>query len=685
MRATLIFPPATDPRAPHLALPYLAAVLRRAGVETRMIDLDLGGLLSMLRPETVAAHAGRVGGKLVGGPPVEERLRRLARRAESLVEDAPAALATLRHPKHFYDAHRFQAAREAIFDALELASAAADRPVRYNIHNVQYEVEGVDPQRLADLMAVTADPRANLFEDYWRDDVFPQLERDRPDLVGITISNRQQVVPGLSLARRLRERGLFVVLGGTVFAKFVGQLARLPEFFERFADGVVTYEGETAVIELVAQLAAGRDFSRVPNFLYLERGTVRSGITRVEDLNALPTPDFAGLPLHEYLAPSPVLPILVGKGCYFNRCKFCDIPYINHVSKKAYRVRRAEKIVGDILELNGRFGCRHFEITDEALSPRLLEDLAGALDPYAERGLCFVGYARLEPGFTPALCAKLARMGMKKLFFGLESGDQATLDHMDKGIRIADVRPILSRCRDAGILFHLFSIIGFPEEGEASAANTLRFFESNADVIDQPGNTFDIHPFGLELRTSYFEAAERLGMIIPADALQKEFVIGLKDEWVNSRGLSHADVERLVAEYAGKLRSQLRRYHNCMVDLWPGYEEYAVLYADHYRSRPFPYRTSLPDVDDPTPFILSWNPSALTHLGEGRVRVASRWGEVRVGEESYELLGSGQPRTSREFPAEAREKVDGLIGARLLQLALTDVVSPPPSTVRSQG
>jgi hypothetical protein len=422
---------------------------------------------------------------------------------------------------------------------------------------------------------------------------------------------------------------------------------------------------------------------------------VRRGRTHVEDLNALPAPDFEGLPLREYLAPAPVLPILVGKGCYFNRCKFCDIPYINHVSKKAYRVRRAEKIVGDILELNERFGCRHFEITDEALAPRLLEDLADALEPFHDRGLCFVGYARLEPGFTPRVCAKLARMGMKKLFFGLESGDQATLDHMEKGIRIEDVRPVLSHCRDAGILFHVFSIVGFPQESEASAANTLRFFADNADIIDQPGNTFDIHPFGLELRTSYFEERERLGLIVPEEALRKEFVIGLRDEWVNS-GLSHDDVARLVAAYAAELRGRLRRYHNCMVDLWPGFEEYAILYADRYGARLFPYRTALPEEDDPTPFVLSWNPGAAVERGQGKVRVASRWAEDRVHEDSYAFLGAPQPRSSREFMeqclesvpaprrdavrAQVRERIDGLIGARLLQLVLMpDAEARPPS------
>ena len=130
-----------------------------------------------------------------------------------------------------------------------------------------------------------------------------------------------------------------------------------------------------------------------------------------------------------------MLPILTGKGCYFNRCKFCDIPFINHISRKAYRVRAPETIAADVRTLAERFGARHFVITDEALSPRLLGRLAEALEPDAAADYRFTGYARLEPGFTPDLCARLKTMGLAKVFFGLESGAQRMLDHMDKGVR----------------------------------------------------------------------------------------------------------------------------------------------------------------------------------------------------------------------------------------------------------
>src|SRR5207248_4643391 len=53
-RVTLIFPPATDPRSPHLALPCLAAALRDAGCDVELLDLDVEGLHALLAPDRMA-------------------------------------------------------------------------------------------------------------------------------------------------------------------------------------------------------------------------------------------------------------------------------------------------------------------------------------------------------------------------------------------------------------------------------------------------------------------------------------------------------------------------------------------------------------------------------------------------------------------------------------------------------
>ena len=647
MKVTLIFPTGTDPRSPHLALPYLAAVLRGNGVQTDLLDLDIDGLLALLRPERLKSAGERLGQKLSVSQADNRRLLRLS---EVLPERAQEALKVIHDPARFYDPNELGAARETIFNSLELVSQASTEPVTYNIFPITYDVEGVDPQSITDLLRITKNPGTSLFAEYWESEVYPTLRASAPDLIGITITNRQQIIPGLTLSRELRRQGHFVVLGGTVYTKFVKQIQREPAFFEFFADGVVAYEGETAILEIVNQLAGNRDFSKVPNYLYREQGTVRFTRNHAEDLTSLPTPDFAGLPLERYLAPEVVLPILFGKGCYFNRCKFCDIPYINHIAGKAYRLRPIELIAKDILELNRVFDCRHFEFTDEALAPQLLGHLADELAPHNGKGLQFVGYARLERGFTEEVCHKLVDMGMRKMFFGLESGAQETLDHMDKGIRVADVPGILSNCREAGIAFHIFSIVGFPEESEESARKTLQFFLDNKDLIDHPDNSFDIHPFGLELRTRYAEKANSFGILISPDALTKTFAIGVEGaHWQNTRGLTHTEVERLVYEFNVLVRQAYGNYHASPAQLWPAFEEYAVLYASHYRAKPFRWRTSFPPLTDSRAYRLRWNPSVDVERDGPIMHISSRYRRAAVPELLFTSVAPTQSRKPRQL------------------------------------
>jgi hypothetical protein len=513
------------------------------------------------------------------------------------------------------------------------------------------------------------------------------LGKSAPLLVGVTITNAQQIVPGLLLARRLKAAGHYTVIGGTVYTKFVDALASRPAFFETFCDGLVAYEGETALLELIAQLEGSRDFSRVPNYLYLEKGTVKVTPPRVEDVSSLPTPDFDGLPLDRYLSPAPVLPILTGKGCYFNRCKFCDIPYINHISKKAYRVRSAEQVVEDVRVLAERYGSRHFVITDEALSPRLLLELAEAFEGSSVPPRALVGYARLEPGFTRETCERLARMGIKKLFFGLESGSQVTMDHMDKGVRMSDVPVVLANCRAAGIAFHLFSMVGFPEETETLARETFQFFVDHVDIIDHPANSWDVHQFSLDERTPYFTDRDLYGItLLRATSDEHDFPLSAEREWTKSRGLPHSRVTELIEEFYRVLRGVYSAYHDHTLHLWPGFEEYTMQYATHYASKRFDFRTGLPREGDPTVCRLRWSPSVrVGEVVDQEIAIETFNSGGTMNARLFEKLGARQGTSAEildaiEEPDQPREACRAAIRDLLAQGLLELDVVPPSST-----
>src|SRR5580658_2721408 len=236
-RVALIYPPGGDPRAPRLPLPALAAVLREAGVQVGLFDLDIDGVLSLLRPARLLEAGIRIREKAVqAGSDQRHQLERAAFRAPELAQSISAALATIRDPVQFCDPARLNGARERLYDSLDLVSLAASRRLRYQTEVLRYEVDGIDPSRFPDLLDVTADPAANLFEDHWNAEVLPALESGGYDLVGISLTLRWQIIPGLSLARRLRRKGFRVVLGGTAIAKVSHRLPHLPQFFTEFAD-----------------------------------------------------------------------------------------------------------------------------------------------------------------------------------------------------------------------------------------------------------------------------------------------------------------------------------------------------------------------------------------------------------------------------------------------------------------
>ncbi len=615
MRVALLFPPATDPRGPHLSLPSLTGHLRREGVEVDLYDLDIECLHWVLESERLGGTAAATLAHFEAlSPEAQEAGTNLMGMAEWVVHHIKQAVATLQDLDSFLDPDQHHQARRTINAALRLVSGSTGGKVQFGISPATYDVEGVDPSRLVDLVRVTADPSADLFRSHTEQVVLPALAATSPDLVGISILNRQQVIPGLFLARQIKDAGYTVVLGGTVYAKFHEALCNRPLFFSTFCHALVPYEGESAILGLVRALDAGssvHEFGDVPNVLSLSsHGRVVAGPTKVEDVRLLPTPDFTGMPLDRYLNPVPVLPIVTGKGCYFNRCKFCDIPYINTISAKPYRVRDAPQIAADIAELHRLHGARHFEITDETLSPKLLVRLADALDAYPEIEPRFVGYARFEPGFTPEACARIHAMGMRKLFFGLESGNQAMLDHMDKGITLADARAVLRNCVDAGIAVHVFSIVGFPEETEAQARDTLAFLLDEHPTLDHPMNTFDVHPFGLDLRTEYGDNPEKFGVEVDATQLDGlDFPITLRG-WRNTRGIDADLAGKLVDEFSAELRAAYRGWRAYPEQQWAGFEEYAVVYGDHYgdtpRGRPFPHRMALPTVHESERFTLQW-------------------------------------------------------------------------------
>src|SRR6185369_8736440 len=288
-----------------------------------------------------------------------------------------------------------------------------------------------------DLMKVIRDEQQNPYIRLFRDRFLPSIIDDRPELIGVSITATSQIIPGLTLCRLIKEAApeIHLTIGGSIFTRLVDNLRRCPTLFD-ITDDIVVFEGETALLELVNQMAGKKDFSRVPNLIYRENGKIHVNQPFYsENVNQLPAPNYDGFPLGRYLSPEPVLPVQFSRGCYYKDCAFCALT-LDHQNFRQKMIER---------RLDVKWTCE----------------------------------MRFEKHLTRELLTSMRDAGCLKIVFGLESFNQRVMDLMQKGIKQDLVRRIAGDCGDLGIAVHCYIIVRFPTEKEEEARETMNFIVEN--------------------------------------------------------------------------------------------------------------------------------------------------------------------------------------------------------------
>jgi len=107
--------------------------------------------------------------------------------------------------------------------------------------------------------------------------------------------------------------------------------------------------------------------------------------------------------------------------------------------------------------------------------------------------------------------------GCMQVFVGTESGNQETLNLIQKGTKLKDYLRLVEISRDVGLPLRFSMIVGFPDESEKSVNDTL-------DLIEKLGEEPFISVSGPKLFTPYpgtpqYDVAVRRGMKVPQDTL----------------------------------------------------------------------------------------------------------------------------------------------------------------------
>lgn len=486
---------------PHLALPTLTAYLRGKGFTVTQRDLNIevyDHFLSKGRLEAsltwVRQEYGPFASRKSERKPTLDRgtVQWALAHGPSLVNQVENAKAVFRSPA-FYDGEASREAFLILAQSLQLASLRfSPSNLDWNTFTSAYSVARSDT-----LAQAVRDPETNPFLEFFRNGVIKDIERDQPDIVGISIPTQGQMLAAMTLAYLVKKAGLksHVTVGGPHITMLRDQLPKAPKVFN-WIDSAVVMNGEVPLLKLTEALEGSGDLSQVPNLIYKEtarNGTVKIRVNQIsphlgpayekqdgasdETLDDLP--DFDGLPLHLYLAPDRVLPLLTAHGCYHGKCAFCSVGY---GYSNTYRQLPADKIVNQMMALHQKYGTRHIFFADEAITPRNLRHMSAQLEAKGSP-INWCGCVRLDKPMTKDLLRQIAAGGGRMLLYGLETASEPIVKAMVKDTEVNIMARILEEGAQLGIWNHTFFFFGFPGETLEDAQETVNFIYAHKNAI----------------------------------------------------------------------------------------------------------------------------------------------------------------------------------------------------------
>lgn len=285
----------------------------------------------------------------------------------------------------------------------------------------------------------------------------------------------------LWLARQLRASARLLMVGGPLPTCD-------PHAFMDDFDVVVRGEGEQTVLEILQAHSTGGDFSNIPG-INLRRKITTNGRQQEEtfstpdrpfnkDLDGLPFPARHLLPNQSYIEFGrkkygyAITTVMSTRGCPYE-CEFCS----NVIFGGSYRERSAKNVVDEIEQALAT-GYDRISFADDVFTlhqKRVLEICA----EIKQRGLNFYWecLARVD-SVDDATYVEMYQAGCRRVYFGIESGDDTILKLMNKKITAAEARHAVIAAHQAGLQVGAFFILFYPGETNQTVLNTLRFATS---------------------------------------------------------------------------------------------------------------------------------------------------------------------------------------------------------------
>lgn len=266
------------------------------------------------------------------------------------------------------------------------------------------------------------------------------------------------------------------------------------------ADLGVVGEGEELLPRLLECLATGADPAGLPGVVVPGAST----FTPPQPIERIGTPDRTLFDVARYLKEGGMANLQTKRGCPFS-CSYCTYPLLEG---QRMRLRQVDEIIDEMRGLVEQHGVDYLYFVDDIFNfpVTFAEQLCSAM---LQAGLKVNWSAFINPDFlTPHLLELMQRAGCDAIEFGTESGSPAMLKSLQKAFTCEQVRAASNLCRDAGLDFAHYILLGGPGETRETVLESFRLMDELAPTAVIAMTGIRIYP-----GTGLYQTALKEGVI----------------------------------------------------------------------------------------------------------------------------------------------------------------------------
>jgi radical SAM superfamily enzyme YgiQ (UPF0313 family) len=246
-------------------------------------------------------------------------------------------------------------------------------------------------------------------------------------------------------------------------------------------DYAVMGEGERAITELAAFITKGDYFnaSTVSGVVCRSSSGVIKNEPKFINMDELPFPARHLLPLEKYdrniefLKAKPADIMSISRGCTYS-CGFCETKKLWGNISRQFSPQRVMAEVDDLVTTYGTKGI-YFINDNFTLRKNQTVEFCDLLIK-STLDIEWICDTRVDLVDQKVL-EKMASAGCKTIWFGIESGSQKVLNHINRNVTLEQIEEAFKLCRKAGIQIACSFMLGMPSETREDLMASYRFAE----------------------------------------------------------------------------------------------------------------------------------------------------------------------------------------------------------------